>query len=148
MFGCYVLDANLERIRTARRTRKDRGGNTLKVGSKVITGGGPVNVSLRDLSSFGYPFEPGHDIAGWPDDLGQILLGDETCGPIVSLITTIAGREFDMMPAHMHASDSWRVSLKGEFRMGNVSYPEARFRLQRGWKNYPGDTYAIGPDGG
>jgi hypothetical protein len=120
----------------------------LKVGNKVIAPGAHVDVSFRDLAPFGFPFPAGHDIPGWPDDLGQVVLGDPQCGPLFSFITTIGGRDFDMMPPHGHASDSWRVSVRGEFRMGNVRYHESNFRLQRGWKNYPGDTYSIGPDGG
>jgi hypothetical protein len=120
----------------------------LKIGTKAISDGAWANFSFRDIAGHYFPLKPGHQVAGWPDHIIPILLGDDVCGPTVNLITMAPGRARQLFAAHMHAADNWRTSLQGEFQMGSVHYAPGEFRLQRGWKNYPGDSFATGPDGG
>jgi hypothetical protein len=90
---------------------------------------------------------------GWAEDLGAtvlgILVGDELCGPFVALSYT-APRE-DQMPlsfAHAHASDNWRISVRGTTNMGRDAYAQGQWRFHDGGVPYASDNFAWGPDGG
>ncbi len=90
---------------------------------------------------------------GWAEDLGAtvlgILVGDEHCGPFVALSYT-APRE-DQMPlsfAHAHASDNWRISVRGTTNMGRDAYAQGQWRFHDGGVPYASDNFAWGPDGG
>ena len=90
---------------------------------------------------------------GWAEDLGAtvlgILVGDEHCGPFVAL-SYVAPRE-DQMPlsfAHAHASDNWRISVRGTTNMGHDAYAQGQWRFHDGGVPYASDNFAWGPDGG
>jgi hypothetical protein len=94
------------------------------------------------------------DRTAWAaDELGAtvlgILLGDEHCGPFVAL-SYVAPRE-DQMPlsfAHAHASDNWRISVRGTTNMGRDAYAQGQWRFHDGGVPYASDNFAWGPEGG
>lgn len=107
------------------------------------------------------PMEPvdGHvdasfsDRAGWSEDLGAkilpIMLGDPHCGPFVVL--SYVDPTDEQMPlsfAHAHASDNWRISVRGTTNMGRDTYEQGQFRFHDGGVPYASDNFAWGPDGG
>lgn len=108
------------------------------------------------------PMEPvdGHvdasytDRAGWSEDaLGAtilpIMFGDDHCGPFV-VLSYVAPSE-EQMPlsfAHAHASDNWRISVRGTTNMGTDAYEQGQWRFHDGGKPYASDNFAWGPEGG
>jgi hypothetical protein len=113
----------------------------------------------RVLSSI--PVEPvdGHiDVtytnrAGWFEDMGAtilpIMVGDDRCGPFVVLSYVEPSEE--QMPlsfAHAHASDNWRISVRGTTNMGRDTYEQGQFRFHDGGVPYASDNFAWGPEGG
>jgi hypothetical protein len=111
------------------------------------------------LSSTPMPPVDGHidatyaDRAGWSQDLGAtilpMMLGDERCGPFVVLSYVEPSEE--QMPlsfAHAHASDNWRISVRGTTNMGRDTYEQGQFRFHDGGVPYASDNFAWGPDGG
>lgn len=89
----------------------------------------------------------------WTEQMGAtvlaILLGDEACGPFVVLSHVEATDE--QMPlsfAHAHASDNWRISVRGTTNMGRDTYEQGQFRFHDGGVPYASDNFAWGPDGG
>lgn len=93
------------------------------------------------------------DRTGWSQDLGAtilpILLGDPHCGPFVVL--SYVEPTDEMMPlsfAHAHASDNWRISVRGTTNMGRDTYEQGQFRFHDGGVPYASDNFAWGPDGG
>lgn len=108
------------------------------------------------------PIEPvdGHvdvdfrETDGWSDLPGggkimPILFGDPDAGPFVVLSCFPPMDE--MMPlsfAHSHASDNWRISIRGTTNMGKDAYAEGQFRFHDGGVPYASDNFAWGPDGG
>ena len=90
---------------------------------------------------------------GWAEDLGAtilpILFGDETCGPF-AVLSHVAPMD-EQMPlsfAHAHASDNWRISVRGTTNMGKDAYEQGQWRFHDGGKPYASDNFAWGPDGG
>ena len=111
------------------------------------------------LASTPMPAVDGHidatytDRGGWSQDLGATILpmmvGDETCGPFVVLSYVEPSEE--QMPlsfAHAHASDNWRISVRGTTNMGRDTYEQGQFRFHDGGVPYASDNFAWGPDGG
>jgi len=111
------------------------------------------------LSSTPMPALDGHvdatytDRSGWAQDLGAtilpIMLGDEDCGPFVVLSYVEPSEE--QMPlsfAHAHASDNWRISVRGTTNMGRDTYRQGQFRFHDGGVPYASDNFAWGPEGG
>src|SRR3954464_8860523 len=101
---------------------------------------GHVDVTYRDRS-------------GWSDSMGAtilpIMVGDDHCGPFVVLSYVEPSEE--QMPlsfAHAHASDNWRISVRGTTNMGRDAYEEGQFRFHDGGVPYASDNFAWGPDGG
>lgn len=93
------------------------------------------------------------DRTGWSQDLGATILpmmvGDERCGPFVVL--SYVEPTDEMMPlsfAHAHASDNWRISVRGTTNMGRDTYEQGQFRFHDGGVPYASDNFAWGPDGG
>jgi hypothetical protein len=93
------------------------------------------------------------DRRGWSEDLGAtilpIMVGDERCGPFVVLSYVEPSEE--QMPlsfAHAHASDNWRISVRGTTNMGRDTYEQGQFRFHDGGVPYASDNFAWGPDGG
>ncbi len=89
----------------------------------------------------------------WAEDMGAkvlaILAGDDHCGPFVVLSYTEPTDV--MMPlafAHAHASDNWRISVRGTTNMGRDTYEHGQFRFHDGGVPYASDNFAWGPDGG
>ncbi|HKY16318.1 MAG TPA: hypothetical protein VJM33_15430, partial [Microthrixaceae bacterium] len=50
--------------------------------------------------------------------------------------------------AHAHASDNWRISVRGTTNMGRDTYEQGQFRFHEGGVPYASDNFAWGPDGG
>lgn len=78
-----------------------------------------------------------------------MMLGDEVAGPFVYLSSYPPQDE--MMPtafAHAHASDNWRITVRGTTNMGKDAYTDGQFRFQDGGVPYASDNFAWGPDGG
>ena len=91
--------------------------------------------------------------SGWSDNMGAtvlaMLVGDEKCGPFIVLSYTRPTDE--MMPlsfAHAHASDNWRISMRGTTNMGRDTYEQGQWRFHDGGVPYASDNFAWGPDGG
>jgi hypothetical protein len=113
----------------------------------------------RILSTTPMPAVDGHvdvtytDRRGWSQDLGAtilpIMVGDDHCGPFVVLSYVEPSEE--QMPlsfAHAHASDNWRISVRGTTNMGRETYEQGQFRFHDGGVPYASDNFAWGPDGG
>jgi hypothetical protein len=91
--------------------------------------------------------------SGWFNDMGAtilpVMIGDDHCGPFVALSYVEPMEE--QMPlsfAHAHASDNWRISVRGTTNMGRDTYAQGQFRFHDGGVPYASDNYAWGPDGG
>lgn len=113
----------------------------------------------RILSSEPMASSDGHvdasftDRTGWSQDMGAtilgILAGDDRCGPFIVLSHVEPTEE--QMPlsfAHAHASDNWRISVRGTTNMGRDAYHQGQFRFHDGGVPYASDNFAWGPDGG
>src|SRR5581483_1448400 len=113
----------------------------------------------RILSATPMPSVDGHvdasysDRSGWSESLGATILpimaGDDQCGPFVVLSYVEPTEE--QMPlsfAHAHASDNWRISVRGTTNMGTDTYEQGQFRFHAGGVPYASDNFAWGPDGG
>ena len=93
------------------------------------------------------------DRAGWFDDMGAtvlpIMIGDEQCGPFVALsYVEPSDEQMPLSFAHAHASDNWRISVRGTTNMGKDTYEQGQFRFHDGGVPYASDNFAWGPDGG
>lgn len=93
------------------------------------------------------------DRSGWSDEMGAevlaLMVGDEHCGPFIVLSYVAPSHE--QVPqsfAHAHASDNWRISVRGTTNMGRDAYGQGQFRFHDGGVPYPSDNFAWGPDGG
>ena len=78
-----------------------------------------------------------------------IMVGDDHCGPFIVLSYVEPSEE--QMPlsfAHAHASDNWRISVRGTTNMGRDAYEQGQFRFHDGGVPYASDNFAWGPDGG
>ena len=111
------------------------------------------------LSSTPTPAIDGHidlsyrDRSGWSEELGAtvlaLMVGDEHCGPFVVLSATEPSAEqLPLSFAHAHASDNWRISVRGTTNMGHDAYGQGQFRFHDGGGPYASDNFAWGPDGG
>ena len=91
--------------------------------------------------------------SGWSVDMGAtvlpIMIGDETCGPFVALsYVEPSDVQMPLSFAHAHASDNWRISVRGTTNMGRDTYEEGQFRFHDGGVPYASDNFAWGPEGG
>jgi hypothetical protein len=93
------------------------------------------------------------DRDGWADSMGAtvlaMLVGDEHCGPFIVL--SYVEPTDEMMPlsfAHAHASDNWRISVRGTTNMGRDTYEQGQWRFHDGGVPYASDNFAWGPEGG
>lgn len=77
-----------------------------------------------------------------------IKIGDEEAGPMFSMLNAVPGATMPASAAHAHASDSFRVALKGHVHMDPRAYDAGEFRFQEGWRVYPGHGAVIIDDGG
>lgn len=111
------------------------------------------------LSSTPMPSVEGHidasyrDRGGWSEELGAqvlaMMVGDEHCGPF--LVLSYVEPSDEQMPlsfAHAHASDTWRISVRGTTNMGRDAYGQGQFRFHDGGVPYASDNFAWGPEGG
>lgn len=87
-------------------------------------------------------------VAGVPLSTTAVTMGDEHAGPVLLFLWLAEGVTPPDAPAHGHASDNWRISVRGRLPMGREVYGPGEFRFQEGWKPYASDNYAQGPDGG
>lgn len=90
---------------------------------------------------------------GWSEELGAtvlaMMIGDEHCGPFVVLsYVEPSDEQIPQSFAHAHASDNWRISVRGTTNMGRDAYEQGQFRFHDGGVPYPSDNFAWGPDGG
>jgi hypothetical protein len=90
---------------------------------------------------------------GWSEDMGAqvlaLLVGDEQCGPFVVLsYVEPSDEQMPLSFAHAHASDTWRISVRGTTNMGRDSYGQGQFRFHDGGVPYASDNFAWGPEGG
>lgn len=98
-------------------------------------------MSLRDTEGW-YEFKGGAFV------FNLLMIGDEEAGPTVSLLSAAPGSMLPVSPAHAHASDSFRVALKGHIHMEPDVYGPGEFRFQEGWRVYPGHgDVSFGPEG-
>ena len=93
------------------------------------------------------------DRRGWSESLGAtilpIMIGDEHCGPFVVLsYVEPTDEQMPLSFAHAHASDNWRISVRGTTNMGRDAYEQGQFRFHDGGVPYASDNFAWGPDGG
>lgn len=107
------------------------------------------------------PLEPvdGHvdasytDRGGWSESMGATILpimaGDPECGPFIVLsYVEPMDEQMPLSFAHAHASDNWRISIRGTTNMGRDAYEQGQFRFHDGGVPYASDNFAWGPDGG
>jgi hypothetical protein len=102
--------------------------------------GGHVDLSFEDRT-------------GWTENMGAtvlgILMGDDDCGPFVALsYVEPMSEQMPLSFAHAHASDNWRISVRGTTNMGRDAYEQGQFRFHDGGVPYASDNFAWGPDGG
>ena len=93
------------------------------------------------------------DRTGWVESMGAtvlpVLVGDEDCGPFVVLsYVEPTSEQMPLSFAHAHASDNWRISVRGTTNMGRDTYRQGQFRFHDGGVPYASDNFAWGPDGG
>lgn len=91
--------------------------------------------------------------SGWSEQMGAtvlpIMFGDEGCGPFVVLsYVEPTDEQMPLSFAHAHASDNWRISVRGTTNMGRDTYEQGQFRFHDGGVPYASDNFAWGPDGG
>jgi hypothetical protein len=98
-------------------------------------------MSIRDTAGW-YEFKEGAFV------FNLLMIGDEDAGPTVSLLSAAPGSMLPVSPAHAHASDSFRIALKGHIHMDPDVYGPGEFRFQEGWRVYPGHgDVSFGPEG-
>jgi hypothetical protein len=93
------------------------------------------------------------DREGWTENMGAtilpIMIGDDHCGPFVALsYVEPTNEQMPLSFAHAHASDNWRISVRGTTNMGRDAYEQGQFRFHDGGVPYASDNFAWGPDGG
>jgi len=93
------------------------------------------------------------DRKGWTENMGAtilpIMIGDDHCGPFVALsYVEPTSEQMPLSFAHAHASDNWRISVRGTTNMGRDAYEQGQFRFHDGGVPYASDNFAWGPDGG
>src|SRR6476660_4255336 len=91
--------------------------------------------------------------SGWTENMGAtilpIMIGDDHCGPFVALsYVEPTNEQMPLSFAHAHASDNWRISVRGTTNMGRDAYEQGQFRFHDGGVPYASDNFAWGPDGG
>ncbi|HEX4903796.1 MAG TPA: hypothetical protein VFV42_13345, partial [Acidimicrobiales bacterium] len=113
----------------------------------------------RILSSTPMPSVDGHvdadytDRGGWVESMGAtilpIMMGDANCGPFIVLsYVEPSDEQMPLSFAHAHASDNWRISVRGTTNMGRDTYEQGQWRFHDGGVPYASDNFAWGPDGG
>jgi hypothetical protein len=93
------------------------------------------------------------DRTGWSKDMGAevlaILAGDDRSGPFIVLsYTEPTETQMPLSFAHAHASDNWRISVRGTTNMGHDAYEQGQWRFHDGGVPYASDNFAWGPEGG
>jgi len=91
--------------------------------------------------------------SGWSENMGAtvlpVMVGDECCGPFVALsYVEPTDVQMPLCFAHAHASDNWRISVRGTTNMGRDTYEHGQFRFHDGGVPYASDNFAWGPEGG
>lgn len=111
------------------------------------------------LSTTPMPSVEGHvdatftDRSAWSESQGAtilpMMLGDDHCGPFIVLsYVEPSDEQMPLSFAHAHASDNWRISVRGTTNMGRDTYEQGQFRFHDGGVPYASDNFAWGPDGG
>src|SRR5260370_25666960 len=112
-----------------------------------------MRTSFTEKTLASLSFSRAEEWGGLVFPAGFEFLGDPERGPVIRMMAMPPGLSTDgedgkSAPPHGHASDNFRIALRGALRMGARSYGSGEFRLQQGWKPYGPDTVAEGPDGG
>jgi hypothetical protein len=113
---------------------------------RILSGTPPVPVHGHvDLSY--------RDRSGWSESMGAtilpIMIGDDHCGPFVVLsYVEPSDEQMPLSFSHSHASDNWRISVRGTTNMGRDTYLQGQFRFHDGGVPYASDNFAWGPDAG
>ena len=103
---------------------------------------GHIDLSMNRPEEWAYP--EGMGVANGT----YAHIGDATCGPVMFFFAVQPGIDLPESPAHGHASDNWRMSMRGVLPMGRERYGPGDFRFQQGWKPYGSDSMSTGPHGG
>jgi hypothetical protein len=111
-------------------------------------GEGYIDLSFREPQRWATMATDNSRVAGTAVSGTAVLLGDDDHGPVLLFLALEPNVAPPDAPAHGHASDTWRMSLRGVLPMGPDSYAPGEFRFQQGWKPYASDNYAHGPEGG
>jgi hypothetical protein len=101
----------------------------------------PIRLSFSDPSEWRYAEE--YSFHG-----AAVGIGDPLSGATVVFFASQPGAFPPNYPAHGHASDSFRITVRGAAPTGEFNYLPGEFRLQEGWKPYGADNLALGSDGG
>ena len=116
----------------------------LKLNEPCVEVGGRVDLSFNRAASWQ---DIPTDIPG--GKFSVLLCGDESAGPLFVLASLPPMTESGpLSPAHGHDSDTWRITVLGQSRMGRTVYSAGDFRFQRGGQPYGEDNFAWGPTGG
>lgn len=105
---------------------------------RIDTGGTSSTTGFADVSFSASESWLEIPTAQQPDRITFLLLGDEKVGPQLALIRSSPGSPAPA-PVHLHASDTLRIVLHGEYRVGRDRYGPGSFRFQAGWRAYSGE---------
>lgn len=121
----------------------------LKIAGRETSEHDVIDLSYAEARSWNDP----PFLAGLPEEMRQahfaaVTFGADRVGPALYIFAMEPGSNYPDGEAHMHASDNWRIALKGELPVGRKNYGPGEFRFNAGWKAYPSDNGAQGPEGG
>jgi hypothetical protein len=104
----------------------------------------PIRLSFSDPSEWQYSVVSEEDCFHG----ASLKIGDPVSGATIVFFASPPGVFPPNYPAHGHASDSFRITVRGAAPTGEFDYLPGEFRLQEGWKPYGADNLARGSDGG
>jgi hypothetical protein len=104
----------------------------------------PIRLSFSDPSNWKYSVVSEEDSFHG----ASVKIGDPLSGATIILFASAPGVFPPNYPAHGHASDSFRITVRGAAPTGEFNYLPGEFRFQEGWKPYGADNLARGRDGG
>lgn len=121
----------------------------LKIAGREATDDEVIDLSYAEARSWNDP----PFLTDLPEEMRQahfaaVTFGADRVGPALYIFAMEPGSNYPDGEAHMHASDNWRIALKGELPVGRKKYGPGEFRFNAGWRAYPSDNGAQGPEGG
>jgi hypothetical protein len=105
---------------------------------------GPIRLSFSNPREWNYTVVSEEDYFYG----ASVKIGDPVSGATIVFFASPPGVAPPNYPAHGHASDSFRITVRGAAPTGEFDYLPGEFRLQEGWKPYGADNLARGSDGG